>query len=191
MYQCLAKSDFADSEGYRIIPIREEDGELIRLWRNAQMHVLRQIKLVSASEQQLYFQQVILPSFAHPQPKQILFSFFLKETLIGYGGVTNLDWVALRAEVSFLVDPCRIENRAGYASDFTHYLNLLCQAAFKELQLHRLFTETFAFRKEHIAILENFGFIKEGALREHVFKRNQWVDSIMHGLLAEEWSDTQ
>ena len=47
---------------------------------------------------------------------------------------------ARRAEVSFLVEPHRVENEAGYASDFTHYLNLLCQAAFKELKLHRLFT---------------------------------------------------
>ncbi len=191
MYQCLGNKDFSDSEGYRIIPIREEDRELIRLWRNAQMNVLRQVKFISASEQQLYFQQVILPSFAQQQPKQILLSFLLNETLIGYGGLTNLDWAARRAEVSFLVEPHRMENKEGYASDFTHFLNLLCQVTFKELKFHRLFTETFAFRKEHIAILENFGFAKEGILREHVFKGNQWVDSIMHGLLAGEWKDAQ
>jgi RimJ/RimL family protein N-acetyltransferase len=187
MYKCLNKKDFKDQDGYQLITIRQEDVELIRLWRNAQMDILRQKVEISPEEQQNYFQKVIIPTFSEEQPKQILFSFLLHDECIGYGGGTNIDWDSRRAEVSFLVNPARAANLDCYAQDFTHFLDLLCQVAFEELHLHRLFTETFSFRVEHMYILEKFGFQREGILREHIYKRHQWDDSVMHGLLSGEW----
>lgn len=188
MYKCLKKNRFKDQDGYQLIAIRQEDIEQIRLWRNAQIDVLRQKVEISSQEQQRYFQKVVWPTFIENEPKQILFSFLLKENCIGYGGLTNIEWEARRAEVSFLVNPIRTENLKTYNQDFSHFLSLLCQVAFDDLYLHRLFTETWAFRKEHIDILEKFGFKPEGILRDHVFKGNQWYDSVMHGLLAGELS---
>jgi RimJ/RimL family protein N-acetyltransferase len=187
MYKCLKKNSFKDHHGYQLVPIREEDIELIRFWRNAQLEVLRQKAVISFEEQQLYFQQVVWPTLIQQYPSQLLFSFLLNLDCIGYGGLTNIDWESSRAEVSFLVNPMRAENAHNYTCDFMHFLALLCQVAFGDLHLHRLFTETFAFRVEHIHILENFGFKREGVLREHVFKRNGWHDSVMHGFLFEEW----
>ena len=106
---------------------------------------------------------------------------------IGYGGLTYLNWENLRAEISFLVDPVRAKTQATYSKDFFHFLTLLTQVAFEDLGLHRLLTETFSFRKETIKILEDFGFKQEGILREHIYKRHQWYDSIIHGLLSREW----
>lgn len=187
MYKCLPKNCFEDRDHYKIVTIRQEDLESIRIWRNAQVETLRQKVQITPQEQRDYFQQTIWPSFIQLQPKQLLFSFLLNGTCIGYGGLTNLDWDALRGEVSFLVDPARLENSRVYAQDFSHFLGLLCIVAFDTLNLHRLFTETYAFRTHHLTILEKFGFKHEGLLREHVFKRNQWIDSVIHGLLAEEF----
>lgn len=191
MYQCLTKPYFEDESGYQLVTIRAEDLENIRLWRNAQLDILRQKVNISTEEQQNYFQKVIWPTFKQPHPPQLLFSFLLDQTCIGYGGLVHLDWENARAEVSFLVDPSRINDQKGYKKDFLHFLNLICQIAFQELNLHRLCVETFAFRKEHIAVLEHFGFKQEGVLREHIFKRQQWQDSLLHGLLAHEWSSNR
>ncbi len=188
MYKCLINNWFEDPEGYGITSIRQEDMELIRLWRNAQIDILRQKTVLSLEEQRLYFQKVIYPTFSQEEPKQIIFSFLFYKQCIGYGGLTNIDWGARHAEVSFLVDPLRVEDGLQYKQDFTHFLTLLCQIAFQILSLHRLFTETFAFRTYHMQILEEFGFKQEGILREHVFKRHHWHDSVMHGLLSREWS---
>lgn len=187
MYKCLKIKVFEGWNGYQLIVIRPEDRELIRLWRNAQMDILRQKVEISPEEQQKYFQSAIVPTFIEEQPKQILFSFLLDKECIGYGGLTNIDWDSGRAEVSFLVNPARASDLNHYTRDFTHFLNLLCQVAFEELHLHRVFTETFSFRVEHMHLLEKFGFQREGVLREHIYKRNQWYDSVMHGLLSEEW----
>lgn len=176
-------------DNYQLVPIRQEDVESIRLWRNAQIDILRQNKPITSDEQQSYFEKVIWPLFKEKHPKQLLFSFLFDGICIGYGGLTNIDWEMRRAEISFLVNPERITvtDPSQYRSDFTHFLKLICQLAFNTLHLHRLYTETFAFRKSHIAILESCGFKHEGILREHIYKKNSWFDSIMHGLLAKEF----
>lgn len=183
MYKCLHRQVFADSEGYRLIPVRQEDIESIRQWRNAQMEVLRQSAPISREEQEKYYKQQVWPLFSQERPRQILFSFLLHEQCIGYGGLTNLDWASKRAELSFLIDPRRAEEAKLYAQDLRHFLGLLTRILFKELKFHRLFAETFAFRRKTIALLEQFGFKQEGILKDHVFKRDQWVDSVILGLL--------
>lgn len=186
-YTCLNTKIFQDKEGYQILSIRLEDIEKIRQWRNTQVKILRQQTLITFDEQQAYFQQIIWPTFEYSQPSQILFSFLLNGECIGYGGLTHIDWISSRAEVSFLVDPNRTVNPSDYHTDYSHFLNLLCQAAFEDLHLHRLFAETFAFRQDHMKVLEDFGFKPEGILREHVYKQENWYDSFFHGLLANEW----
>jgi RimJ/RimL family protein N-acetyltransferase len=186
VYKCLKENKF-EKHDYQIVTIRREDIENIRLWRNAQIDVLRQKHLLTFEAQQLYFQKHVWPTFQQENPSQILFSFLFKSQCIGYGGLTYLDWENARAEVSFLVDPLRAEDDQLYRQDFAHFLALLCQVAFEHLHLHRLLSETYAFRQSTLDVFKQLGFKQEGILREHVYKQGQWVDSIMHGLLAKEW----
>ncbi len=189
-YLCLKKNTYTDSEGYKLVPLRSEDLEKIRLWRNAQLEILRQKIAIDSQMQQDYFREVIVPTFTQKQPLQILFSFFYHDACIGYGGLTHIDWESKRAEVSFLVDPAKIQTKE-YKKDHHHFLKLLCLVAFKDLALHRLFTETFQFRDQHIKQLEEFGFKREGVMREHVFKGEKWQDSIIHGLLTHEYRNEE
>lgn len=186
-YQALPQRRYEDPEGYGITTLREEDIENIRLWRNAQIEVLRQQAPLSPEEQRRYFSEVIRPDFSQERPKQILFSFLLNNRCIGYGGLTNIDWISSRAEVSFLVDPSRAHNNRVYEQDFSHFLELLCKVAFEELKLHRLFAETYIFRTATLAILKGKGFKVEGMFREHVFKQDKWHHSVLLGLLASEY----
>lgn len=186
MYKCLSKNVFEDQEGYRIVPLRREDIEIIRIWRNEQQDLLRQKGTITTQDQVNYFNSQVAPAFEFLQPKQILFSFLYKNVCIGYGGLTHCDWEDGRAEVAFLIDPQRTLDFLSYQRDFHHFLFLLCEATFNSLNFHRLFTETFAFRHEHINVLESFGFQREGILRDHIFKKQQWFDSYIHGLLRDE-----
>jgi RimJ/RimL family protein N-acetyltransferase/predicted ATP-grasp superfamily ATP-dependent carboligase len=186
MYKCLKRSRYDDRDGYSLEAVRRDDIDTIRRWRNAQMDVLRQSVPISPEEQEEYFQKHVWPSFAQPKPELFLFSFFHQGVLIGYGGVTRLDWRPLRGEVSFLTDPMR--TGPHYQTDFKHFLQLLLKVAFEDLGLHRLIAETYAFREETIAVLKDVGFREEGVLRQHVFKRGEWTDSIILGLLAHEAS---
>lgn len=183
-YRPLPRADYRHDD-YRLVPIRYEDREPIRTWRNAQLEVLRQAAPLTAEQQDAYFQRVILPLFEQEKPGQLLFSLLHEDELIAYGGLVHLSWPDLRAEVSFLAEPKRAADAAIYRQDFLAHLRLLGQVAFDGLKFNRLFTETYDIRPAHIAILEEAGFQLEGRLRQHIqLVPGTFTDSLMHGQLA-------
>lgn len=185
-YKSLKRQNFTTASGFSLVPIRVEDVEPIRCWRNEQQAVLRQKHPISAEEQRNYFHRSVWPTFDQEHPSQLLFSFLLAGKSIGYGALTNINWVDRRSELSFLLDTARVEDPKGYREAFLAFLTMLAEVAFDELRLHRLFAETFSFRTAHLAILEEFGYKYEGTLREHIFLEGKYYDSFIHGLLERD-----
>jgi len=181
-YTALQQNEFSYSD-YVLVPIRSEDMENIRQWRNAQMSVLRQSVKLSQDDQKLYFENVIKSSFADKQTKQLLFSFIKNNQLIGYGGLVNISWKDKRAEMSFLLDDQRAQKKIQYKEDMANFICLIKKVIFEEMKFNRVFTETFAFRTFHISILEENGYVKEGSLREHILESSKFYDSIIHGIV--------
>lgn len=185
-YRVLSKNIFSRS-GYKAIPIRQEDMESIRIWRNAQINVLRQKKELTVDDQANYFQNVVKPLFDQEEPGQLLFSFFKDGHLIGYGGLVHLSWIDKRAEMSFLVQPERYEDQATYGDDWFNFIELMKELCFEEMKFNRLFCETYEFRSFHISIMEKAGMIEEGRMRQHIFERGQFYDSLLHGILRKDY----
>ena len=189
-YRPLPQAEYRH-EAYRLVPIRYEDREPIRTWRNAQLDVLRQATPLTAEQQEAYFQRVVLPLFEQEKPGQLLFSLLHNDELIAYGGLVHISWADLRAEVSFLVEPTRAAEPATYRQDFRAHLRLLGQVAFEGLEFNRLFTETYDIRPAHVAILEEAGFRLEGRLRQHIqLQPGTFTDSLMHGQLAADYAQS-
>ena len=109
--------------------------------------------------------------------------FLLGNVPVGYGGLVNISWDNLRAEVSFLSMTDIANNVEKYSLHFSSYLKIIKEIAFEDLGLKRIFTETYAFRKEHIAILESCGFVYEGCLVNHNCIDGQQINSLIHGCL--------
>lgn len=185
-YNCLSQYYYQFKE-YSITPYREEDIFLIMKWRNEQMNILRQNHLLNENEQINYYNLSIKPTFEQKNPKQILFSYLKNEKCIGYGGLTNLDWINKRAELSFLVDTQRTLHKNIYEEDFSIFIYLMKTICFDELQFNRLFTETYEFRKFHITILEKNGFLYEGTLRQHVFFEEKFINSLIHSIIKQDY----
>lgn len=182
-YECLHRQQFDDGP-YRLVPLRHQDIQSIKDWRNAQIAVLRQAEPLSATAQEKYYRDVVTPAFHEKQPRQILLSYLLNGQCIGYGGLVRIDWTSKQAEVSFLVDPQRSEDKKTYQTDFSHFLRLIKDAAFNDLRFKRLYTETYDIRPLHISILESQGFILEERLTGHVTKGGKTMDSLIHGCLS-------
>lgn len=181
-YRCLKRQSVQEGP-YTLLPIRKQDMGPIKEWRNDQIAILRQPHPLSDEDQERYWQQVIVPGFEADQPRQVLLSFLKADILIGYGGLTYIDWNAGRAEVSFLLETSRAHDSALYREEHASFLRLLQQIAFQDLHFHRLFTETFDLRPDHIAVLEASGFLLEGRMKEHVKIGDQYHDSLIHGLV--------
>jgi RimJ/RimL family protein N-acetyltransferase len=181
-YACLDVDTVVQGDR-RLVPLRHEDLLSIMQWRNAQLKVLRQREPLTPNEQELYYQRVIAPSYFERQPRQILFSYLHEQELIGYGGLVHISWEDRRAEVSFLVAAERAADLSLYSQDFSQFLALIKETAFRHLGFTRLYTETYDIRRHHIGILESSGFQLEGRLRAHVLIDGQPVDSLMHGCI--------
>jgi len=182
-YVCLPRKKLADGS-FSVTPVRPDDIESIREWRNAQLEVLRQARKITPTEQASYFQRHIWPEMSMPRPRNVLLSYFRNERLIGYGGLVQIAWEHLRSEVSFLVDPAIAGDSADYRVCFATFLRLMQELAFWDLGFERLFTETYATREQHMQVLEGAGFQREGVLRKHVRINGKSVDSVIHACLS-------
>lgn len=166
---------------YSICLYREQDIMLVKDWRNQQMEALRQDRVLTEQDQLNYYHNVVMPTFQQAQPKIILFSYLRENQCIGYGGLTNIHWHDKRAELSFLVNTDRTKHPETYTADFSTFIKLMMHVAFEQLNLNRIFTETYNIRPLHIAILEATEMHYEGAMKQHVLINNQFEDSLIHG----------
>ena len=180
-YNCLDVQKFS-FEDYVLIPIRHEDIQSIRKWRNAQIDVLRQNKPISENEQKKYYERIIEKNFHENKPEQIIFSFLLKNECIGYGGFVHIDWEKESAELSFLNETSRSKNLDLYFKDFSKFLKIISKIAFEHIKFKKLVTETYNIRPKTIEILQKFGFKNKGNLKNHIKINGKLIDSLIFNL---------
>lgn len=179
--------EFLDEQNQRALtPLKEEYLNKIQRWRNRQMEILRQYRPLTSFNQKQWYAE------AMGDERQILFGLVSTESgqnsnLIGYCGLVYIDQKNRRAEISFLVEPERARDKKIYREDFLASLFMLNRYAFEELNLIKVYAETFEFRNYHIELLEEFGFQLEGKLRRHHFTKGKYWDSYIHSFLSEEW----
>tara|TARA_B100001093_G_scaffold506578_1_gene565723 strand:- start:261 stop:767 length:507 start_codon:yes stop_codon:yes gene_type:complete len=159
--------------------LKLDDSEKIRIWRNKQLSILRQNRIINKDQQFTYFKKEILSR----NDKIKLFAIDLDKNLIAYGGLVNISKDFGTAEISFIANKKISHNSKFYEILFGNFLDFIKKYSFKKKNLRRLFTETYSFRKKHIKILEKYGFKLEGVMKKHVLKNNRIYDSLIHGKL--------
>jgi len=160
-YKCLSQNELR-KEDFKIIPIRYEDRYAIMKWRNEQMFHLRQDKLLTIENQDIYFKKNIANLFEQNKPNQILFSYLKNDKCIGYGGLVHINWIERTAEVSFIMQTSLERNE--FDLHWSTYLDLLKKIAFKELKFKLLNTYAYDLRPFLYPILEKNNF----KLKEHL-----------------------
>ena len=80
-YNVLHKNNY-NYKKFDLIPIRYSDRNKIMKWRNEQIYHLRQSKVLSYKDQNLYFNEIVYKLFYKDNPKQILF-FPIREQYFG------------------------------------------------------------------------------------------------------------
>ena len=174
----ILKQQIFESEGFSIVPIRFQDRYQIMKWRNEQMYHLRQKKLLTREEQDLYFEEVISKLFNQKKPNQILFSFLKERTCIGYGGLVHIDWQNKNAEISFVMNT---EKETTFFYEYWNsFLNLIEKVAFYDVQLHKIYVYSYNLRPVLYSVLNAYGYKKEARLKEHQFFKNSYIDVFIH-----------
>lgn len=66
--------------------------------------------------------------------------------------------------------------------------SLLVTHAFEERGLRKLVANARADNDPSRAVLEGLGFVEEGRQREHYYVEGEYVDRVLYGLFAEDWT---
>jgi ribosomal-protein-alanine N-acetyltransferase len=113
------------------------------------------------------------------------FGIFLEET-DELAGRIQLTGIALgpfqNAHVGYFVS--ERHNRKGYASEA---LRLAVDAAFGELELHRVQAAAIPRNMPSIRVLEKVGFREEGLALRYLQINGDWQDHKLYAVTAEEW----
>jgi RimJ/RimL family protein N-acetyltransferase len=177
MYKCLTSQNYTDGT-YTLVPIRNCDRYKIMQWRNEQIYHLRQKDLLTAAQQDFYFDITIAADFEKEKPLQILFSFLKGEECIGYGGLVHINWKDKYAEISFIINTAL--EKEYFEHCWTTYLLLIEQVAFNDIGLHKIFTYAFDLRPRLYTAVEAAGFTAEARLKEHCFFDEKFIDVVIH-----------
>ena len=105
------------------------------------------------------------------------------DELIGVCGFENILWNNGTATVYIGLGNREYRGK-GFAREA---LQLILEFAFMELNLHKLQLSVISYNNAAITLYEKAGFIKEGTLREFVYRDNIRYDLFCYGLLRREW----
>jgi len=115
-----------------------------------------------------------------------MFAVLLGDQVVGAIGLTSIVPVHRRAEWAFYVSKTTQGKGLGSALEFK-FLDWV----FSDERLHKLNCEVLSFNGPVIALHKRFGFREEGIRRDHIFRDGQWIDAVLLGITADEWSDQQ
>ena len=171
----------------RLRPLEREDLRQLRDWRNDPeiFSRVREYRYLNMENQEAWFNSL------RDDRKTIMFGVEDRtpteyggenRILIGVCGLTYIDWIAQKAEISLYIGD---KDYRGMGIGLK-MLNLLAKYAFEECNLIRLWGEIYD-SEPIIQLFKRAGYIKEGELRQHAYKNGKYVNSHFYGLLREEW----
>jgi RimJ/RimL family protein N-acetyltransferase len=103
--------------------------------------------------------------------------------LIGNCGIRMDKANSLEADIGYELDPQYWNH--GYASEAA---NAIVDFGFSNFNLHRVWSWCVADNLGSAHVLEKLGMRLEGRLRENEHYKGRWWDTLMYGMLADEWT---
>jgi [ribosomal protein S5]-alanine N-acetyltransferase len=119
----------------------------------------------------------------HPRIKfQLAVTLKSNDLLIGNCGVRMDKANAIEAEIGYELDPKHWNH--GYATEAAH---AIVDFGFSHFGVHRIWANCVADNLGSAHVLEKLGMKLEGRLREKEFYKGKWWDTLIYGILADEW----
>ncbi len=171
-------------EGEKIVLDRVEEKHLPQLleWRNdpANRKFYREYRVLTIEDKKKWYNDKILNDnswqFFVVKPRE------KTDSIIGTVGLTYINFVYGTAEFSITLGDKDYRGR-GYGSDM---LRTIMKYGFNDLNLNRIWCEVYS-NNAAIEIYEKVGFVREGTLRQNVFKDGEYLDSTILSILKDEY----
>lgn len=124
--------------------------------------------------------------YSEPLPTTLTYRIEADDQLIGGISLQSIRWFNRKAEISIFISK-QYQNRGlgkEALKSFIHYF-------FNTMNMHRLEAEVYEYNQRAQTIFENFGFKKEGRLREAKYFNGKYYDIIFYGLLKKEFNQRE
>jgi RimJ/RimL family protein N-acetyltransferase len=105
------------------------------------------------------------------------------DRLIGGAGLREIDEPCRRATFGILIGPPE-ERGKGYGTEATR---LMVGYAFETMNLNRVVLQVTEYNPRGVRVYEKVGFRREGVLRQDTYRDGRYWDTIVMGMLREEW----
>ena len=102
--------------------------------------------------------------------------------MIGWCGLYCINWIARSAEYRVFIGEVDCRGK-GIGTEIG---GILLRYGFGKLNLNKIYLGVNAEHKEALRSYEKAGFVKEGLLRQEIFRNNRYYDVIRMGVLREE-----
>ena len=116
-------------------------------------------------------------------PTEFTFEIINDENVIGELKLKSFRWFNRKAEISIFI--LKEFRNKGYGSEA---IGTIIKYAFEKLNLHRLEAEVIEYNEGSKKMIEGFGFILEGRLREAKYSTGKYYDILQYGLLKSEFN---
>jgi RimJ/RimL family protein N-acetyltransferase len=106
------------------------------------------------------------------------------QPLVGELTLHRIDWFNRSAGFGIYIS--KEHQGKGYGTEASR---LLINHAFKTLNLNRLWLRVLKTNDNARLLHKRLGFVEEGVMRKDIFRDGKYIDTIMMGLLQDEWKD--
>lgn len=106
---------------------------------------------------------------------------------IGSVGFDHFEWTNRTAEFGIMIGDKAYWNN-GYG---TEAARLMLKHGFETLNLHRIFLRVYENNPRAVRAYEKAGFVKEGIMRDAVYRNGCYINDILMSVLRPEWNSTQ
>ena len=153
-----------------LVPIEKEHLRLFMEWRNKYRQYLRQPYRLDMSDQETW----------HHLKKDLIYSVFDGDRIVGAAGLCYLDLYSRKAELSLILE--------NYIDKRSHLvINLVLDMAFNDLGLHKVYCEVFGNDLMKADELRKYGFVLDGKIRDNYYWNGEYFDSMIFSILRKEW----
>jgi len=171
-----------EGEKVRIRAIEKADIDEIMKWVNDR-EVMDNLIIrypVSRYQEEKWMEKALEDS----NPRNKVFAIETKDGVyLGGIGLHRIDWENSNAEVGIVIGKKEYWNK-GYGSDS---MMTLLKFAFNRMNLHRVYLKVYDFNVRGIKSYEKCGFRREGVLRHDLYINGDYHDSIIMGVLKDEF----
>ena len=104
------------------------------------------------------------------------------------GGLILHDYDKYSKRIMFTIAISEEQQNKGNGSKA---MKKLLDYIFNDRKIRRIFIEVYETNRRAIELYKKFGFKKEGSLRKHTYKKGNYIDLFIMGLLKEEYMNKE